>query len=182
MSTASQIPDAFAAGTTVTYTRAYADYPANAGWGATLYLAGASLFSVAGSASGASFVYTLTAAQTALLTAGNYQWREVVSKGTEKYIADSGVVQIEPDITAATAGSMQTFEELELARVEEVLSGRTTGDVESYQVGNRAMTKIPHKELRAYRAELKRTIYAQRHPGTFGPPIRAIFTGVRNET
>lgn len=182
VSIASQIPDSFAAGTTVDVTLSYASYPASGGWTAMLHLAGAALASVTGTATGKAFRFKLTAANSAPLPAGNYQWRVVVTDGTDKFIADSGVLLVQPNIETATAGSMQSFEERDLAVVEAILNGRMTTGMESYVIGNRQATLIPHKELRAYRAELKRAIYAQRNPGKFGPQVRVAFTGVRSES
>lgn len=181
MSTATELPDAFAAGTTVIYQRTFSDYPANAGWAATLYLAGANLASAVGAATGAAFLFTLTAAQTAVLTPGNYTWREIVSKGSEKYAPNSGVLRVTANIESALAGDMQSWEEQELARVEAILEGRMAKGLDSYQIAGRQAVLIPHKELRAYRASLKRAIWAQQHPGQLSPQVRVSFTGAGNE-
>lgn len=177
MSNLIAIPTSFAAGTTVRYTRGYSDYPANAGWTATLLLAGASLVSAPATASGLNFVYLLTAAQTAPLAAGNYQWREVVfNAGTgDKFVADFGVVQVLPNIESAGAGDMQTWEEKTLAVVEAALEGRLASDMESYQIAGRAVVKIPAHELMKLRNDLRRAVNAQQRPGTIGPHVRVTF-------
>lgn len=59
------LPVGFGAGTTVQYTKSYTDYSTPNGWSAALLLTGACSLTVAGTPSGASYIYTLPAATTA---------------------------------------------------------------------------------------------------------------------
>ncbi len=172
----SDLPDNFHAGTTVTYSRAGGDYPANQGWSRDLYLAGASVLKVAGTASGADFLFTLDAASTAKLKAGTYQWKELATKAGEVRIADSGTVNVLFNIAAAGAGDAQSWEEATLAVVEDVLANRITADTQAYSIAGRAVTKIPVKELLELRVTLKRAVQAQKNPGVLGPQVLVRFT------
>jgi hypothetical protein len=175
--TLTALPEAFAAGTTVKYTRSFSDYPASAGWTAKLHLAGVTVLTVESDADGASFVFTLAATATADLKPGNHLWREIVEKAGEKFIAASGMVRVEPDVEAATAGSLQGWEEAQLAVVEAALAGRLTSDMESYQIAGRAIVKIPASELLKLRNQLRAAVNAQSRPGRMGPTVVVEFSG-----
>lgn len=176
MSDLRAIPESFAAGTTVKWTSNYADYPASAGWTAKVHLAGVTLLSADATASGNSFQFTLAADATKELHAGNHQWREIVEKAGEKFIAASGNVRVEPNIEAATAGTMASWEEATLAVVEAALAGRLTTDMESYQIAGRAIVRIPASELMKIRRDLRAVVDAQARPGKLGPTVVVQFS------
>jgi hypothetical protein len=164
-----QMPDTFAAGTTIEFTAQYGNYPANGGWAATLYIAGASVVTPQGGvASGAAFTFTVDAASTAGIVAGNYQWQVIAVKGgVGTFIADSGVVQVTPNIAVAVAGSLLSWAEATLPLVEAAIAGQVTGGVTSYQIGNRSLVKLSMPELLQLRAYCANTIRAERNPGSF---------------
>src|SRR5262245_54202061 len=131
------LPTAIHAGTTVKYTVSHGDYPADQGWALTLHLAGPSLASFSGNAAGAAFAFTLDADATRPLKAGTYQWREVASRGTEKFVAASGVVELLADIATALAGDLQPAAEKELALVDAAIAALLEGRVASFQIAGR---------------------------------------------
>jgi hypothetical protein len=177
--TLTALPDQFAAGSTVKYNRTLADYSAADGWVLKLYVAGVDITdAVLGTANGTTWDMVLSAAATAKLRAGTYQWRELVSKSGETYIAASGTVVITPNIATVGAGDLQSFEERMLPIVEAVLAGRIPADAESYQIAGRAVTKIPAKELLEIRDRFVVAIRAQRRAGQFGQTVLAVFRGV----
>jgi hypothetical protein len=163
------------AGTSIVYTRTFDAYPASAGWALTLYLAGASIASVAGAANGDSWDVTLTPAATGLLAAGAYTWVERVSKAAEAYDVERGTVTVRPDIATAGPGAFQSWEEKTLVVVEAALSGQLTSGIVNYQIHGRSVGKIPPKELMEIRAALRSTV-AQQKIGGFGRPIGVRFT------
>lgn len=175
--TITMMPQQFAAGTTVKYSRGFADYTPGDGWTLAVHLAGASIITatVAADVSGSTWNVTLTAAVTGVLKAGVYQWRELVTKSSETYVAASGAVTVLPNIATAVAGDFQTFAERMLAAIEAVLVGRIPADVESYQIAGRSLTRIPVMELQELRARYQGEVAAQRKPGTFGTTIYGRF-------
>lgn len=175
------LPTQITAGTTVKYTASHGDYPADQGWALTLHLAGASLASVGGVPSGSSFAFTLTAAATATLKAGIHQWSEMATKGGEKYVAASGVVEVLPNIEAALAGEMQSPAEKELALVQAAIAALLEGKVASYQIAGRAVVYNDLDKLYRRQAALESRIWREKNPGKFGLPVRAAFTGAGAE-
>ena len=176
MQTLTEMPDEFAAGTTVTYTRSVADFKATDGWVLSLYLNGATQHSFGSTASGANFIVTIPATET--FKPGVYQWRERVAKAGEVHEVGAGSVAIEKDIATAVPGDMQSWEEKQLAVVEDAIAGRLSSDMQSYQIAGRAVTKIPMEELLKLRGQLARAVWQQKNPGKFGPTVLATFTPV----
>jgi hypothetical protein len=178
----SAMPGAFAAGTTLTYTKSLSGYLPSAGWAMTLYLGGVELLApVSASTSGDAFVVSIAASATSPLDPGNYYWEERVTKGAEEYVADSGYVEVLPNVKSAVAGTFETFEEKQLAVVEAAIAKRLPEGMESYQIAGRAVTLVPEKELWEIRTKLINAIHLQKNPGSFTTPVRIAFTGTGNE-
>lgn len=157
----SALPESFAAGTTVTYSKSFADYPASDGWSLTLYLAGATIASVVADADGDAFDLTIPAATTVHpFLPGLYRWSERVSKAGEVREVGSGVVDIEPNLAEATDGSLQSFFEEAIPILQAHIRGRLTAGLQSYSIGGRAVSKIPIGEatklLESFEASLRR--------------------------
>ena len=183
------MPDVFAAGSTVVYTRSDESYTAADGWTMKLYISGPSnITPLAGVVSGRSFVFTLSAAITAKLDPGPYDWSERAHKtGTPalEYVVESGKVEVMPDIRQATAGSMLSWEARMLPLVEAALQVLMTTGVQAYQIGTgsavRSFTKADIGRLMRIRDNLKTSIRAAGRPGKFGMEVRASFTGYESE-
>lgn len=141
------LPASFSAGTTLSYRKSFADYPASAGWTFTLYLAGVTVTSVEAIADGDDFVVTVTPAHTTTpFIAGHYSWVERVSLSGEVREVARGVVTIAPDIATATDGSEQSWLEKSISALKAHVVGRLPAGMESYQIGGRAVSKIPLRE------------------------------------
>lgn len=170
MQTLNAIPEQFAAGTTLEYTKAFPDYPGNLGWEVTLYLAGPSASSEAQVTwNGAAYEFVFSSQNTGALAPGLYRWTERAEKEGRVVNLASGYVLITPDIAQATPGSMLSWAEKELAAVEAEITARTTGKmVESGQVAGRAFSKMPTDKLMAMRSELKAEVRQLRSGGRLG--------------
>ena len=171
------LPERLHAGATLKLRMSFADYPANGGWTATLYLAGVSGADPgAGTPDGVAFLFTLSASESAALDPGMYQWRVVVVHGTHgTFIAATGQMDILPVISQATSGDMETREAKWLRIVELALDGRLPSDMQSYVVAGRSVTKIPMLELMDLRNRLANIVHQQKHPDQFGREVNARF-------
>lgn len=172
-------PASITAGTTVKVSRTFSDFQPPT-WSLNVYVNGAVVLGpIAATVDGQGFLVTLTAAQTATLTAGVYTVGEVVTDGTDTYTASSTTITVLPNFATATAGSFQSWAEKTLAVIESVLSGRITDDIMSYQIGNRMVTKIPVDELMKYRTQLKAEVAAKKTGGgSFGAEVRVQYEGI----
>lgn len=169
------LPSSFAAGTTVVYRKNYSDYPASSGWTAALHIRGKETLDVAAAASGADFIYTISAAVSAPIDAGVYKWVERVTKAGEKYDVAEGVVEILLDLATAAAGAAQSYAERTLAVIEAALTGELTDNMRNYQIAGRAVALIEPLELEALRVKYLLEVAAERNPYSFGTDISARF-------
>ncbi len=187
METLTALPETIADGTTVAYTKTVADYPATDGWTLTLEIAGEKLLSVEADANGGDYDVTISAEQSATLTAGTYYFAEKVEKAGEVHRVGSGRVTVEPNLATALAGDLQSPNERMLKALNAVIESRlgtSTGvpkDVESYAIDGIAVTKIPLERLMTLRTQLSTTVARERRGGGIGRQYRYTFTGARNE-
>lgn len=150
------LPETFAAGTSVEYEISHSDYPADAGWSLVLHLSGASRITpLAGTPNGKAFDFALTAAMTAPLDAGTYQYVERATKGAIIKDVRTGGVVVTPDIAQAPAGTLVSMEEQWLPMIETAITTMVQNPLRSYQIGARAFTRTDLDELYALRAKFK---------------------------
>ena len=173
------MPTTLVSGTTVTYTRSTSDYPATAGWTNTLYIAGPNLIvPLAGTPSGADFVFTLTAEITSALAAGDYHWEERAVKTGEYKVVASGLLTILPNIANATAGSMGTHEERMVGLLTTLIEKRVGEDMSQYTIAQRQAVREDLAKLTALRASMVSAVAQQKRPGRFGREVTASFPPV----
>lgn len=173
------LPDQFAAGTTVCYRRQLADYPASAGWTLRLHLAGASVLAKIATADGDDFVVTITAAETAGgFVPGFYRWVERVSNaGGEVYEVATGAVTVLPNLAEATEGSEQEWIERAVVALRAHIEGRLPAGMESYQIAGRVVAKMPVKEAVGLLTNLESRLASLKNPGFVTRPVLVSFTG-----
>jgi hypothetical protein len=180
------VPDHFPAGTTVKFTRNLDGFQPSEGWGYTIYLNGLTQkFNKAATVLNGIFQIEFVPADTASLNPGPYRYAErLVNDGsvdatltgnTYDITGDELVINLEPNVGSAAAGTFNTWEERMLAIVEAAIGGRLTADIQTYQIAGRSVSKIPIAELRQIRGELRAAIWRQNHPGQLGIPYRVAF-------
>lgn len=141
-----------AKGETFSWKKTFADYPADDGWAVTYYFRGPSGAGVdaAGTADGKSFEFEVSAAATAGMNVGRYDFQALAVKGAEKRLVDSGQIQVMPGlagITAATAHDGRTEFEIILEAIDAALKGKATKDQLSYSIGDRELRRYDPTEL-----------------------------------
>jgi hypothetical protein len=173
------LPDQFAAGTTVCYRRRLTAYPATAGWTLRLHLAGASVLAVTAVADGDDFLITIEAIATqGDFAAGLYKWVERISNaGGEVYEVGRGTVTVLPDLTVATEGSEQEWIERAIAMLRAHIEGRLPAGMESYQIAGRVVAKMPIKEAVSLLSSLESRLAGLKNPGFVTRPVLVSFTG-----
>lgn len=94
-------PTEAVAGDTIVWTSAYSDYPATAGWILTHAFRlqhGSGKLDITATTSGADFLSTITAAQSALLTAGVWVRASYVTLSAQRFQLDSGTLTVSPNL------------------------------------------------------------------------------------
>lgn len=104
VATLSEIPDSFEAGSTVIFTDSFSDYPVST-WTATLCLVkGAdSPITVTATTSGQFFLFTLSAALTATIPPGYYEYVIYVTSSGQRTTARTGQITVLQDMSVARA-------------------------------------------------------------------------------
>jgi len=178
-----EVPRRFAAGTTVKFHRSFDDYLASDGWAYTFYANGASaIFNVAATinADGQSFDIVIPAATTASIPAGRYQCAErLTNSGTGEVVDphdDMIEILIEAAVATAAAGAFISHIERMLVVIEAALEGRLGADLMSYQIGGRAVVKIPPKDLLWFRGHYRSKLFQLQNPGQLGSTVAIAFT------
>jgi hypothetical protein len=175
------VPDHFPGWTTVKFTRSFGDFQPSDGWAYTIYLNGLTQkFNKAATVLDNAFQIVFVPSDTASLNPGPFRYAERLTNSDTGEVydirGDELVINIEPNVASAAAGTFNTFEERTLVVVEAAINGRLTSDIQAYQIAGRSVSKIPIAELRQIRGELKAAIWRQNNPGQLGVPHRVEFT------
>lgn len=164
-------PSSFVAGDTVKWTRSLSDYSAADGWTLKYAIRGAKAVDVIAETDtdGAGFAVTLSAAESAKLTAGQYQIVGYVvsdDDDPEQYtVYGPAAITVEANVANAQAGDLANGDEALLAATDAAILALTTGGVSAYSIGSRAVTKLDLPDLRTQRGILKARLRKQQSEG-----------------
>lgn len=169
MADLTSVPPVLTAGDSYRLTLSPSDYPATAGWSLSLAVAGVDVKTWSSVASGTSHVLTLSAAETAALGAGTYQYRIRASKiGTAETI-ETGTLSVEADIGAAAPGERASYwEQLKTAAQTALTTLMSGGAVQMVTIlGRQTMFRSPQDCLNVI-AQCERRIAAEKRGAMFG--------------
>jgi len=124
---------------------------------------GANEITLTGTAYNDDYLFTVSSVDSAEFAPGYYHWqleivrnsdseRIVIDRGTFTTIVDLDVNQSDP----------RTHAEIMLDKLETVLQGRADGDVLSYSIAGRSLTKMSPEELVTWRDYYKREVVMER--------------------
>ena len=157
-----------AAGTTLKFSVALADYPATAGWVLSYRLAprttGAPI-DITSAASGPDHQVTVAKATTATWEPGTYTVAAWVDNGTDRYSIDSqaGEITITPNPATLVAGTDQrSLAEIGLANVQALLQGKASSGTMDYTINGRQLRSYPLPDLLRLEAKLKGDVDRER--------------------
>lgn len=159
-----QVPPTVRQGDTIRWTRAFADYPASAGWQLSYTLVSATArITINATADGDGFDITVPASTSAGWGGADYTWQEVVSNGTERYTLGTGSITVQADLTAGTGGvDLRTHAQKVLAAIEAVIEGQAGAPEAETQVEGRALKYWPYADLLLLRDRYLREVAAQK--------------------
>lgn len=161
-------PTEIVSGETVKWTKSLSDYPADT-WTLTYqFVNAADAQAVTCTASGTDFLATITAAQSAAMTAGDWYWQARVSYSGEVYGVGSGRVTVKPNyaVAGATALDARSHVKKVLDAIEAVMEGKASEDQMSMSIGDRSLSRYSPSELitwrQKYAAEYAREVRQER--------------------
>jgi len=124
---------------------------------------GASEITLTGTAYNSDYLFTVSSADSAAFTAGYYHWQlEIVrDSDSNRIVVDRGDFTAIVDLDV-NATDPRSHAEIMLDKLETVLQGRADGDVLSYSIAGRSLTKMSPEELVTWRDYYKREVVMER--------------------
>ena len=172
-------PGQLAAGETWHWTKAFPGFTPAEGWSVTYYIQGPGRLVIAGTplSPTQNYDFVATAAATAQLPPGRYEWDAVATLSAEKHIAAHGILLVTPNFATAVAGALQTDNELMLAAIRAKLSTRVSDDnlIEQYGIHGRTVAKMPTIDLVKLEGIYAARVRAERTPDRLGTDIEFVF-------
>lgn len=164
------IPQSLSQGDTVKWTRIYSDYPSTT-WALQYYFSTAQTSATVGRYTGTvaarvtlnknytattdglgGFAITITATETAALTPGRYQWQARVTSGTEAFVAESGLIDVVPGLSARTDSyDARSADQYMLEQIDAALLAITTNRHASYTIADKTFNFVNLADLRTLR-------------------------------
>lgn len=133
-------------------------------WSLAYYFRGAQTLNVTSTANGPGWTTTITAAQSANLSAGTLYWQAVATKLTSRITLGTGTLKVTPNLVAVSGvfdGRSEAEQALDAINAE--ISARLTGGTtEEYTIGNRSLKKTPMKDLVALQSRYKTIVTRER--------------------
>lgn len=136
----------------------------SATWTLTYAIRGAVNLTLTGTAYGQGWETTITAAQSATLTAGTYFWQAYATSGSNRVTLGSGQLAVTANLSTQSAGfdgRSQAQKDLDAvdAAIRAIISG---GAVQKYSIGNRELTKLPMTDLLVLQSRLRAQVARER--------------------
>jgi hypothetical protein len=172
-------PASCTAGLTFKHRADPACYSAADGWTLSALLRGPSVIDIVATVDAGKHLFAAAASATASWAPGRYDYAIRAAKAGEVHELETGVMQIEPDLSSRPAGfDGRTHAERTLAAIEAVLEQRASLDQEEYKINNRELRRTPIAELLklrdTYRAEVQSEQMRARGGAEFGRAVKVI--------
>ena len=154
------IPSVITAGNTYLWTDTYADHPAST-WGLTYVFRkeGQPALEVTAVASSDAYTVTLSASESSEMVPGKWKWYAIAEKTGQVSTADSGTVQVYPDVRAEHVAS---FAEKALVMIEASLANDMPTAQESISILGSDITKMGISERYSLRDKIKAEVGRER--------------------
>lgn len=175
------IPATIIQGDTPSWPVSVANYPATDGWSLICKLVGtAGVITITAAASGADYLFTVTAATSAAWAVGSYRWQYYVEKGSgptlKRVTVDSGTITIEQGFaTVSTATDTRTANEKILDAIDAVIAGTATTDQQEITIDGTTIKRRTPMDLIKLRGLYAHKVWRERNPGKLGPAVRVTF-------
>lgn len=138
-------------GASYEWTESSSDYLPSDGWTMKFYLRGIGAgLNLDATTDDEDFVFSISAAQSAVLSVGAYSWQIIAEKSTEKVFFGEGEIKIK--LGFASLGESETIDnrspyKIILDAIDAMLKNKATMDQQRYVIGNRQLDRIPINDL-----------------------------------
>ena len=177
----STTPKKIRAGDLVKWKRNFSDFPTSEDWTVKAYLVNSSeQLAITATESGSDYLFTITAAQSAALSAGMMRYIIRAEDDTDIYTAEKGLIEVEADVAAATGGlDFRTFARKALEALEAVIENRASQAHLSLSIAGRSISLMSSTELMEWRNYFKKEVVREERAEGFRRKthIQIKFTG-----
>ncbi len=149
-----ELPRRITIGDTITWDETLDEFPASASWVVTYsFTSKDGQFASTHAAVVDDHRITI---DTTSLNEGHYDWTKKVADGTSTFTLESGILDVDPDLSADTvAVDRRSYAAIALAAIEALLKGKATKDQTSYSLNGRALSRYSIDELNEWRGQLR---------------------------
>lgn len=171
------LPDTIAAGLTFRKKLNLTAYPADQGWGISIFIRGKSAIDIISMADGSQHLIDVQASITATWQPSDYGYsvRAIHTSG-EVYEIERGTLTITADMQTVTDGDFRSHAQKVLAAIEATIEGRATIDQERYRINNRELYRTPMADLLKLRSQYRNEVRQEKAKACgkslFGQTIR----------
>lgn len=145
------IPEKISAGDSIAWKKSLSNFAADDGWQLTYALTTTdNQITFNASADGADHLVELDNTDTADWQPGTYMFQAIAVKGTETQTIDRGMVEILPDLMAATSGSALPHCFVMRDALRATSEGKATVDQLSLSINNRSISSYSPSEVREW--------------------------------
>jgi hypothetical protein len=157
-------PTTITAGETLAWTQTVADYPATAWTLKYVFQAiGVANIAITATASGSSYAVNVTAAVSAVYTAGVYLWTSYVEQGTGSTIIRHEIARGQTTIIASPLAALgSTHASQVLALIEAALVSRIPRGLETTDIDGQQLSRIPILDLHRLRDKYRREVFMEK--------------------
>lgn len=115
-------------------------------------------FQVVATASDDDYLFTILSTASDDYTAGHYHYQVEVLRNSDsaRIVVDTGEIEVLADLDTST--DPRTHAEKMLQKIEAVLENRADGDLSSYSIAGRSLTKMSPDELLTWRDYYRREV------------------------
>jgi hypothetical protein len=102
------------------------------------------------------YLFTVTSATSASFNVGNYHWQLEIVRNSDnnRIVVDRGEFRVVADLDV-NGSDPRSHAQIMVEKIEAVLQGRADGDVASYSINGRSLTKLPLADLMMWRDRYK---------------------------
>lgn len=180
-------PSRIVAGTTVTWKKSLADYPADE-WTLKYFLRGPSRLDITCTSDNLDFVATIAAVDSAKLKPGRYYLQGRVEKGAEKYLVSPDMLELEVkpglDTESANFDGRSKYERI-VDEIDDLIERTLPNDRAEYEIEGERKRHYSRLELIDLRKHYQQKVNAERRAkrveagGDFFQTVRVRLTPVR---
>jgi hypothetical protein len=149
MAIRTKTPSQIIAGDTAEWLLSFQDYPASS-WALSFVLVKTGVkISFSALTGGDDYIVTVPKAITSAWVAGEYAYQAVVTSATQRFVVETGVIEVFADFAQATAGvDARSDNKIMVDLLTAVLKARASNPVVEYTIANRHLRNKTDKEIR----------------------------------